>query len=310
MSESPGGDGRRNRRRGAFPIREPFAGGMEAHTHVLAERWARGHDVTVYAAGGDGPYRVHPMLPVDFEASPAARRDVSSGPASAVAEHHSYLDAVLEVCRRRPPDRAHQRGAPPAVRLRRALAVSVVTATLHTPPTPWLESALTLARARRGPPGDGLRLARQRPGMARVPIERVIHNGVDLQRWRPGPGGTGAVWWGRIVPEKAPHLAIDAARLAAVPIALVGPVHDDAYFAREVHRASAATCDYAGHLAAADVAAACGPRRGRRRDPGVGGAVRPRRRRGAGMRHAGRGVRPWRDRRARGECDGPPRSAG
>ena len=55
---------------------------------------------------------------------------------------------------------------------------------------------------------------------------------------------------------------------------------------------------YAGHLAAADVAAVVGRVRGRRRDTRVGRAVRPRRRRGAGVRHAGRRVRPRRDRRA------------
>ena len=45
----------------------------------------------------------------------------------------------------------------------------------------------------------------------RSAIDRVIHNGVDLDTWVAGPGGGGAVVDGRLVPEKAPHLAIDAA---------------------------------------------------------------------------------------------------
>ena len=135
---------------------------------------------------------------------------------------------------------------------------SVVTATLHTPPTPWLESALTLACARRGLPAMVSVSHANARAWRGVPIERVIHNGVDLQRWRPGPGGTGAVWWGRIVPEKAPHMAIDAARLAGVPITLMGPVHDEAYFAREVQPRLGGDVRYAGHLTAADVAAAVG----------------------------------------------------
>ena len=50
-----------------FPIGEPFAGGMEMHTHVLADvLHHRGHDVTVYAADGVGPYRVRRMLALDF----------------------------------------------------------------------------------------------------------------------------------------------------------------------------------------------------------------------------------------------------
>ena len=42
----------------------------------------------------------------------------------------------------------------------------------------------------------------------------MIHNGVDVSRWRPGRGGGPPVWFGRIAPEKGTHLAIDAAALA------------------------------------------------------------------------------------------------
>ena len=242
-----------------FPIREPFAGGMEAHTHALAERlWARGHDVTVYAAGGDGPYGVHRMLPVDFEASTVARRDVSSGPASALAEHHSYLDAVLEVGRRR-----HQIVHINAVHhLPFACAglwtSSVVTATLHSPPTPWLESAVRLAEARPRRASDGLGIACQRPGVA----GRADRSG-DPQRHRSAAVAArarraSAAWWGRVVPEKAPHLAIDAARRAGMAITVMGPVHDEAYFEREVRPRLGGEARYAGHLATADVAAEVG----------------------------------------------------
>ena len=62
----------------------------------------------------------------------------------------------------------------------------------------------------------------------------IVLNGVDTDRWRPGPGGAEAVWSGRIVPEKAPHLAIDAARLAGLGLRLAGPVLDPAYFDQEV----------------------------------------------------------------------------
>ena len=39
-----------------FPIREPFAGGLEAHSWTLAFGLrARGHDVTVFAGAGSDP---------------------------------------------------------------------------------------------------------------------------------------------------------------------------------------------------------------------------------------------------------------
>ena len=61
-----------------------------------------------------------------------------------------------------------------------------------------------------------------------VPDAHVIHNGVDVERWRPGPGGGPVVWFGRIVPEKGTHLAIDAAVLAGHPLLLAGPIADRA----------------------------------------------------------------------------------
>ena len=79
-----------------FPISEPFAGGMEAHTHALAERLtARGHRVTVLAAGGVGRFEVRPMLPVDFAAVGGRRAETfAARPSDVVAEHHSYLEAI------------------------------------------------------------------------------------------------------------------------------------------------------------------------------------------------------------------------
>jgi hypothetical protein len=39
-----------------YPIAEPFSGGLEMHTHMLARRLiARGHAVTLFAAEGSDP---------------------------------------------------------------------------------------------------------------------------------------------------------------------------------------------------------------------------------------------------------------
>lgn len=241
-----------------FPIAEPFAAGMEMHTHVLANSLAaRGHQVTVYAAGGAGNFAVERMLPVDFEASATARRDLAAPPRTLLSEHHSYLDAMLRIAVAG-HDLVHVNAVHYLPFATSSLIPAPVVATLHTPPTPWLESALVLARRRPRPPFvvsvSEANAAAWGPGVA----HDVIHNGVDLTRWVQRAGGGGAVWTGRIVPEKAPHLAIDAARRAGLPIELLGPVHDEPYFADEVMPRLGSDARYLGHATVAGMAEVVG----------------------------------------------------
>lgn len=238
-----------------FPIGEPFAGGMEMHTHLLADQLARrGHDVTVYAAGGAGRFRVEPMLPVVFTASETARRDISAGSTSSLSEHHSYLDAVLRLASAN-HDLVHVNAVHHLPFACSSLLDSVVTGTLHSPPTPWLESALALAATRRNAPQLVSVSESNAAAWRDAPISHVISNGIDLGLWRTGPGGPAAVWSGRLVAEKAPHLAIDAARLAGIPLHLVGPIHDATYFSEWVAPRLGDGVDYLGHLTLAEVSA-------------------------------------------------------
>lgn len=241
-----------------FAIHEPFAGGMEMHTHVLADALAaRGHAVTVYAAAGEGRFRTEALLPVTFRSSKNARLDVSAGPDSALSEHHSYLDGMLRLA-----DGGHQLVHINAVHhlpfACTGLLPCAVSATLHSPPTPWLESALKLSAERRNPASLVSVSETNAAEWYGVPVDRVIPNGVDLDAWRFGPGGDAAVWTGRIVPEKAPHLAIDAARLAGLPLRLLGPVHDVNYFDQQVRPRLGRGIEYLGHGATAEVAAIVG----------------------------------------------------
>ena len=86
--------------------------------------------------------------------------------------------------------------------------------TLHTPPNPWQEAgALDGALASRFVAvSDDVA---QRWAAVLGDVE-VVPNGVDPLLWPAGPGGPDLVWSGRIVPEKAPHLA-RAGRPAARP---------------------------------------------------------------------------------------------
>jgi glycosyltransferase involved in cell wall biosynthesis len=220
-----------------FPIVEPFAGGLEAHTHALvSELRRRGHDVALFAAPGSDPdLDVLELSVAPFSSSETARADIAAPPEWWMREHHAYLELMLGLTRE--PGRfdvVHNNSLHHLpIAMAPSLDVPVVT-TLHTPPVPWLESAIGLA----GGLGGECRFvavsdATRRQWAPRVAAS-VVHNGVDPERWPAGRGGRRAVWSGRLVPEKAPHEAVRAALLAGVPLDLVGPLGDRDYVAREV----------------------------------------------------------------------------
>ena len=237
-----------------FPQRPPFAGGLEAHTWMLAEGLRdRGHHVTVF--GTDAPPGCDVRLvTADWTPSDTARADVSAVPNEVVSEHHAYLTilrslALGEVA----VDVVHNNSTHLLpVAMAPLVPVPVVT-TLHTPPTPWLESALALGGPRTGHviSVSHANAAQWAPGT----VDEVIGNGVDCDLWRPrGLHRSGAAWFGRLVPEKAPHLAIDAARAAGMELELAGPVHDRCYFAQEIAPRLGDDVRYLGHLGPEDCA--------------------------------------------------------
>jgi glycosyltransferase involved in cell wall biosynthesis len=242
-----------------FPVCEPFMGGLEAHTHALAGALKRrGHQVSLFAAPGSDPALGVTSLPrASFTLSPAARADVASTPQYWMQEHHAYLDLMLGVAQGRhgPFDVVHNNSLHHLpVAMSRAVDVPVVT-TLHTPPVAWLESAAAFASPRSRFVAVSNAVSR---AWSHVVESVTIHNGVDTRFWRPGPGGTGAIWSGRFVPEKAPHEAIEAALLATTPIRLAGPVHDRAYFEREIQPRLGNQVHYLGHLTRGELRRAVG----------------------------------------------------
>lgn len=233
-----------------YPIRQPFAGGLEAHTWALVRALRRnGHDVTVFAGAGSDPgLGIHELAPVVPVISTAARTDVSMPPESFLSEHHAYLRLMLDLADRGGTDFdvIHNNSLHYLpVAMARSLQVPVIS-TLHTPPTPWLESAIQA-----GPCPVIFTAVSQHTALAwRHAISgiRVIPNGVDLGLWQPGPGGGPLLWSGRLVPEKGADLAIQAARLAGMPLNLVGPVTDRRYFRSEVEPLLGGNVRYLGHV--------------------------------------------------------------
>ena len=231
-----------------FPVREPFAGGLEAHTWSLASGLvARGHDVALFAAPGSDQALPVRQLPVrSVVLSDAARADVSASEDWWMQEHHAYLSLMLEL-RGEAFDVVHNNSLHYLpVAMAASLDVPVIS-TLHTPPTPWLESAVQASH--RSPVSFAAVSAHTARAWRHViPDATVVRNGIDVARWTQGAGGGPAVWSGRVVPEKGPHLAAQAAALAGVPLVLAGPVLDQAYFDQLVRPLLGPTIEYAGHL--------------------------------------------------------------
>jgi glycosyltransferase involved in cell wall biosynthesis len=113
---------------------------------------------------------------------------------------------------------------------------TAVVATVHHPRVPRLHAMYAAApRARR------VAISRRQASLApELAPMTVIHHGLDVRAYEAGDGAGGYVaFLGRIGPEKAPHLAIDAAVAAGVPLVIGGPHWSgdagyDAYFEREM----------------------------------------------------------------------------
>lgn len=231
------------------PVAEPFAGGLEAHTHQLTtELLRRGHEVTLFAGpGSDAALTTHVLDAAPFVATDAARNDVAAWPTAWLSEHHAYLGLMLELMKTggKRFDVIHNNSLHHLpVAMASAVPVPMVT-TLHTPPLPWLESAMTFVAGESR--FAAVSNATAHAWSKTVP-STVVYNGIDTAGWAPGPGGGPAIWFGRIVPEKGTHHALRAALASGVAIDLAGPIGDAEYFEREVRPLLGHDARYLGHL--------------------------------------------------------------
>ena len=244
-----------------FPIRQPFAGGLEAHvwhlTRALAEE---GHHVTVFAARGSDPMPEYANVAVEMlTLSAAAARPVPMPGAVFESDHHAYVNLMVELSDRRGRrfdvihnHSLHQVPIAMAPRLR-----TPMLSTLHTPPFSWLESAIGATRGRGVTFAAVSRHTANAWGHVVDPV-LVVPNGVDVQRWPVGAGGRYLVWSGRITPEKGPHLAIEAAARSGLRLVLAGPIGNSDYFHEKIAPRLGTRTAYAGHLDQEELASVVG----------------------------------------------------
>jgi len=231
-----------------YPIAEPFAGGLEMHTHLLARKLRdRGHHVTLFASA-----RSKPATGLEAICSATAIASVGTAEASDVSffrEHHAYL-SLMSRLRRSDFDVIHNNSLHYLpVTMADTLPMPMVT-TLHTPPFCWLESGLRMLDA----PNHllvGVSQSVSAQWRDVRAVDAVIMNGIDLSRFnycaQPDPEPY-LVWYGRIVPEKGLHLAIEAARRVGLPLKIAGPVHDQSYYQEQIMPALGVEAIHVGHL--------------------------------------------------------------
>ena len=243
-------------------IREPQRGGSQAFVSDLARGLAgRGHDVHVYAASGSeipgvevidtgvDPRSLAGTLYRAFglsagsaasaagasaagaSAAPAASASAAAASAAKAAFTTAYM--TMQVIRY---DVIHNHAFDaPAVRLATALQAPVVH-TVHLPPDQAVSAALRQVARGSRPPAVAVVSRFQADAWGRVVRVDAILPPYPPTRVIPwsGTAGQGALFAGRLSPEKGAAEAIDIARAAGVPIDVYGDVYDAAYSREQI----------------------------------------------------------------------------
>ncbi|HEX6519495.1 MAG TPA: glycosyltransferase, partial [Streptosporangiaceae bacterium] len=224
-------------------IREPQLGGSQAFVSDLTRGLAdRGHEVHVYAASGseipgveviDTGVDPQSLAATLYRASgPSAAEPAAGSAASAASAAEAAFATAYTAMRKSQYDVIHNHAFDaPAVRLAAALGAPVVH-TLHLPPDEAVSAALRDAArsSGRSPAVATVSHFQARAWRQVVPVDAVLppYPSTRVIPWSGKPG-QGALFAGRLSPEKGAAQAIDIARAAGLPIDVYGDVYDAEY---------------------------------------------------------------------------------
>ena len=217
-------------------IREPQRGGSQAFVSDLARGLVgRGHEVHVYAASGS---EIPGVEVIDTGVDPRSLAGTlyrafgpsgPAGPGSAAAES-AFARAYRSVQEIRYDVIHNHAFDPPAVRLAAALQAPVVH-TLHLPPDEAMAASLRHAARGSRPPAVAAVSVFQASAWRRiVRVDAILPPYVPTHviPWSR-EAGEGAIFAGRLSPEKGAAEAIDIARAAGMPIDVYGDAYDAEY---------------------------------------------------------------------------------
>ncbi|AKK01993.1 glycosyltransferase [Corynebacterium epidermidicanis] len=243
-----------------FPVREPYPGGLEAFCATARAAFRRhGHRVELYAVrGSDGHCREWEFPGVDWTGYEAQETDHTYPPGQREVEDVAFerLRGHLErAVAEGEIDVIHNNSLHPGLFLGDHPLPMVTT--LHAPGFIEVQSGIDLAARRPGPHPAGIFTAVSQTTAASWQLPEAAHilpNSVDETLWRLGAGGEAAIWFGRIVPEKGLHIAIDACRMAGIPLRIAGRVGSPSYFEEELRPRLGPDLTWLGELAHAELA--------------------------------------------------------
>jgi glycosyltransferase involved in cell wall biosynthesis len=225
------------------PIREPQRGGSQAFLSELARGLTgRGHDVHLYATSGSEVRGVevidtgihHRDLEATLYRAAGAGAD-RSGPAETA---FARLYALISKNRY---DIVHNHAFDaPAVRLASDLGTPVLH-TLHLPPDRKVADALREAVHREPATTVAcVSAAQARAWREAVAVDAILPPYIPTRRIHFSPAaGSGAVFAGRLSPEKGAAEAIAIARTAGIPIEVFGDRYDEQYARSRIDPVSA-----------------------------------------------------------------------
>jgi glycosyltransferase involved in cell wall biosynthesis len=218
-------------------IREPQRGGSQAFVSDLARGLvARGHEVDLYCASGS---EVAGVAVIDTGIEPDALAETlyrASAPAAGGLAAEAAFATVYAAAAERRYDVVHNHAFDaPAIVLATSLGAPLVH-TLHLPPDRAVAGALReAARRDRGPTVACVSAAQADAWRRVVPVDAVLPPLVPTGaiRWSPS-AGDGAIFAGRLSPEKGAIEAIEIARAAGLRIAVYGDPYDTDYTRQQI----------------------------------------------------------------------------
>lgn len=233
-----------------FPIAKPFAGGLETFTYGFVEELVqRGHDVRLFASGDSDPeLRLSPIIERATIPDSKQRFGVQDDEWIERNEDTAYR-CLMKRLANSEFDVIHNHSLSPVPLTHAASLNCPLVTTLHAPPLPRMAEALRIHSSSHCGHFVNISQANANAWRSVLPEQEIVHNGVDTAFWKNCCEGKvhRAVWFGRILPDKGTHFAIEAAHRAGLPIDVVGPISDEDYFAERVAPLLRSPDQYLGH---------------------------------------------------------------